>query len=121
MKRLLIVDDNETFLDSAGDVLEAEGFSVAAAAGGEEAIRRAREENFCVIVMDIKMGGLNGVETFIEMKKFRPDIKVIICTAHMVEDLIRQAEAEGVTAVLKKPFKTEVLLETIEEACRDSE
>jgi two-component system, NtrC family, response regulator GlrR len=114
--RILLVDDNELFLDSARDVLESEGYTVVTAESGEEALGRIRAEYLPVVVMDIKMAGLNGVATFIEMKRYRPGIRVIMCTAHLMDDLIRKAEEEGAFAVLKKPFRTGVLLEAIERA-----
>jgi DNA-binding NtrC family response regulator len=119
MTRILFVDDNEMFLDSARDVLEDEGYEVTTAGSGEEAVLRVMNESFSVVIMDIKMGGINGVESFIEMKKHRPGVKVIICTAHLVEHLIRRAEAEGAVAVLKKPVMTDLLLDAIERACRE--
>jgi two-component system, NtrC family, response regulator GlrR len=115
-RRILLVDDNELFLDSARDVLESEGYTVITAESGEEALSRVRSEYFPVVVMDIKMAGLNGVATFIEMKRYRPGIRVIMCTAHLMEDMIGKAEEEGAFAVLKKPFRTGVLLEAIERA-----
>ncbi len=117
-KSVLLVDDNEMFLDSCRDVLEDEGYSVTTATGGEEALLYVRARSFCAVVMDIKMAGMNGVESFIAMKKYRPDIRVIMCTAHLVENLILRAEQEGAFRVLTKPFKTDRLLESIEEACR---
>jgi two-component system, NtrC family, response regulator HydG len=115
-KRILLVDDNAMFLDSARDVLEGEDYVVVAAESGEEALRQIRMRDFPVVLMDIKMAGINGVETFLEMKQVRPDIRVIICTAHLVEDLIQRAEKEGAFAILKKPVRTRLLLETIERA-----
>ena len=117
-RRILLVDDNELFLDSARDVLESEGYTVITAESGEEALARVRAEYFPVVIMDIKMAGLSGVATFIEMKKYRPGIRVIMCTAHLMEDLIHKAEEEGAFAVLKKPFSTGVLLEAMERAFR---
>jgi DNA-binding NtrC family response regulator len=117
-RRILLVDDNELFLDSARDVLESEGYTVITAESGEQALARVRAEYFPVVIMDIKMAGLSGVATFIEMKKYRPGIRVIMCTAHLMEDLIHSAEEEGAFAVLKKPFSTEVLLEAMERAFR---
>ncbi len=114
---ILLVDDNEMFVDSARDVLEAEGYSVTTAGGGEEALAKAMDNDFCVVIMDIKMEGLNGVASFVEMKKLIPGIKVIMCTAHLVEDLIHRAEKEGAFAILKKPVKMTILLEEIEKAC----
>ncbi|MGO9118253.1 MAG: response regulator [Desulfomonilaceae bacterium] len=118
-KRVLLVDDNELFLDSARDVLEGEGYEVVTADSGEAALALVRAEHFPVVVMDIKMAGLNGVATFIEMKKYRPGIRVIMCTAHLMEDMIHRAETEGAFAVLKKPFKTGALLEAMERAFKN--
>jgi len=115
-EQILLVDDNAMFLDSARDVLEGEGHAVVTAESGEEALRRIHVRPFSVVVMDIKMAGLNGVETFIEMKQIRPDVRVIMCTAHLVEELIHLAEKEGAFAILKKPVKAPVLLDTIERA-----
>ena len=70
-KRVLLVDDNELFLDSARDVLEGEGYEVVTADSGEAALALVRAGHFPVVVMDIKMAGLNGVATFIEMKKYQ--------------------------------------------------
>jgi DNA-binding NtrC family response regulator len=104
------------FLDSARDVLEGEDYTVVTAESGEEALRRTSVQDFPVVLMDIKMAGLNGVETFIEMKRYRPDVRVIICTAHLVEGLIQRAEMEGAFAILKKPVRTGLLLQTIKRA-----
>ena len=112
--RILLVDDNEDFLDSTKDVLEDEGFEVITASSGEEAVRKVQSQPFDIVLMDIKMPGLNGVESLIEMKKRSPHIKVIMCTAYIVNGLIRQALEEGAYAVLNKPFEMDVLLRTIE-------
>jgi CheY-like chemotaxis protein len=113
------VDDNEDFLDSTKDVLEEEGFQVMTASSGEEAVRKVDSQAFDVVLMDIKMPGLNGVESLIEMKKRSPDIKVIMCTAYIVNGLIRQALEEGAYAVLNKPFEIDVLLRTIQSSQQD--
>ncbi len=118
-KRVLLVDDNELFLDSARDVLETEGYDVVTADSGEAALAIVRAEYFPVVVMDIKMAGINGVATFVEMKKYRPGIRVIMCTAHLMEEMIHRAETEGAFAVLKKPFRTGALLEAIERALKN--
>jgi two-component system, NtrC family, response regulator HydG len=110
---ILLVDDNEEFLDSTKDVLEDEGYKIFTATKGEDAIRLVRERPFKVILMDIKMPGLSGVETFIEMKKSNPDVRVIMVTAYSVESLMRQALKEGAYAVLKKPLNMSMLLNEI--------
>ncbi|MBI5572240.1 MAG: response regulator [Desulfomonile tiedjei] len=118
--RILLVDDNADFLDSTKDVLEDEGYEVITATSGEEAVRKGTSECFHVIVMDIKMPGINGVEAFIKIKKKKPAVKVIMCTAYIVESLIREALALGAHAVLNKPFEMGLLIRTIDNALLQS-
>jgi len=114
-KRLLLVDDNKDFLDSTKDVLEEAGYSVTTATSGEEALSVTREQVFDVILMDVKMPGMNGVETFLLMKEHNPDVKVILVTAYSVESLTRKAREEGVCDILSKPLHMERLLQLIED------
>ncbi|MBW2163453.1 MAG: response regulator [Deltaproteobacteria bacterium] len=117
--QILLVDDNEEFLDSTRDVLDDEGYDVVTATSGEKGIDLAGARIFDVILMDIKMPGMNGVESFIEMKRRNPKVKVIMVTAYTVEDLMRQALDEGVFAVLSKPVDMDRLFHTIEDAKKD--
>ncbi len=114
--RILLVDDNEAFLDSTKDVLEDQGYKIVTAKSGEEAVRVFGAHTFDVILMDIKMPGMNGVESFIEMKRLRPGIKVIMVTAYGVEEMIRQALAEGALAVLHKPLDMTLFFRSVDEA-----
>ena len=113
--KILLVDDNVEFLDSVKDVLDDKGYDVVTADNGAEALRLVSGDWFDVVLMDIKMPGMNGVECFIEMKKLRPEPKVILMTAYSVEELIRQAFAEGVYAVLSKPLDMSVIFDRIDE------
>ena len=112
---ILLVDDNEDFLDSTKDVLEAEGHCVVTTNNGRTALDLLETQTFDVVLMDIKMPGMNGVESFIEMKKRKPDVRVIMLTAYSIEGLIRQALEEGVYAVLHKPIDMDRLFQLIEE------
>jgi two-component system, NtrC family, response regulator HydG len=114
--RILLVDDNEAFLDSTKDVLEDEGYEIVTASSGVEAIRQVEAQSFDLVLMDIKMPGMSGVDAFVEMKKRSPQVKVIMCTAYIVEALIRKALAEGACAVLNKPFEIALLFRTIDNA-----
>lgn len=114
--KLLLVDDNEEFLDSTRDVMEHEGFHVVTATSGEEAVRIVASAQFDLVLMDIRMAGMNGVEALVEMKRNHPDLKVIMCTAYIVEDLIRKALEQGAFAVLNKPFEMGLLLNTMDSA-----
>lgn len=113
-KRVMLVDDNQDFLDSTKDVLEDKGYEVVTADSGEEAIELLKEQDFDVVIMDIKMPGMNGVESFIEMKKIRPGVAVILITAYSIDSLIQKALDEGAYSVLKKPLNMNALFTTID-------
>ena len=113
--KILLVDDNGAFIDSVKDILEDEGHNVITALNGEDAVSLIRKDSFDIVLMDIKMPGMNGVECFIQMKEMNPDVKVILFTAYALEDLIQQALDEGAWAVLKKPLDLEYLLSAIKE------
>ncbi len=119
-RRVLLVDDNKEFLDSTKDVLELEGFDVVTATSGEESLMLTKTQSFEVVVMDIKMPRMNGVESFIAMKKQNPDVKVIIVTAYSVEELIQQAKDEGAYAVLNKPLNIDMVTKKINELRKKS-
>ena len=112
---VLLVDDNLDFLDSTKDVLEDQGYHVDTATDGKEALKRAYHNPFDVVLMDIKMPGMNGVESFIKMKEHNPEIKVILFTAYSVENLIEEAHKAGVCEVLNKPLDMVKLIDLIEE------
>jgi CheY-like chemotaxis protein len=111
--RILLVDDNADFLDSTKDVLEDAGYQVDVATNGVDALNQELNAPFDVVLMDIKMPGMNGVETFIQMKKNNPHVRVVLFTAYALEDLVEEARNEGVCEVLNKPLDMEKLLGTI--------
>ena len=111
---VLLVDDNLDFLDSTKDVLEDQGYEVETATNGEDALNQANSNPFDVILMDIKMPKMNGVESFIKMKKNNPEVKVILFTAYSLETLIQRARSEGVCEILNKPLDMVRLLNIIE-------
>lgn len=114
--RILLVDDNEEFVDSLGDVLEGEGYEVVSATSGREAVRLAVDETFAAVVMDVRMPGMDGVESFLKMRRHDPGLQVILVTAYELEDLIGRAVDEGVCAVLAKPLDVGAFLGTLARA-----
>ena len=114
--RVFIVDDDPDFAEGVAITLEMEGHEVEFASSGEEAIRKFREQDFDVTLMDVRMPGMNGVESFLELRKIKPDAKVIMMTAYSVEDLLRQAVQQGALAVLHKPVDSNTLLKAVVDA-----
>jgi two-component system response regulator HydG len=111
---ILIVDDDMGICETLSDIMEIKGYDTAIASDGYEAVRKVKEGDFDVILMDIKMPGMNGVETFKELKKVRPEIAVVMMTAYAVEDLIGEALREGAYGVLYKPFDMEQMIGLLE-------
>ena len=112
--RILVVDDNDAYTDSIKDILEDEGYEVETANSGEDACTLTDDKDFDLVLMDIKMPGMNGVECFLNMKAHNPGIKVILFTAYALTELIQQALDNGVQMVLKKPLNMDKLHAAIE-------
>ena len=111
---ILIVDDDAGMCETLSDIMEDKGYSTFIALDGHGAIEKVRERTFDVILMDIRMPGMNGVETFKEIKKIQPETAVVMMTAYAVEDLIREALREGAYGVLYKPFDMERMIGLID-------
>jgi len=113
---VLVVDDLKSSRLTLGGILEDEGHNVVLAENGYQAIEVAKQVPFDLVFMDIKMPGINGVQTFREVKKTNPHAAVIMMTAYSVEDLVREALEEGAYAVVYKPFDMEHVASIIESA-----
>ena len=111
---VLVVDDLKSIRLTLGGILEDEGYNVVLAEDGYQAIEMAKQTTFDLIFMDIKMPGINGVQTFREIKRINPEAVVIMMTAYSVEDLVREAVEEGAYAVVYKPFDIEKIVGIIE-------
>ena len=108
--RIFIVDDDADVADSLAEVLELSGHEVKTAYGSSEAIEVFHKEDFDLVFMDVMMPGMNGVESFIEIKKFKPDARVVMMTGFSVQNLLDQAMQEGAAGVLHKPVAVEDIL-----------
>jgi two-component system response regulator HydG len=114
--KILVVDDNPEFCENLSDILETKGFEVATAYDGLKALESVKQNGFDLVLIDIKMPVMDGVETFKKMKEIVPGMPVIMMSAYAVEDLIREALQEEAFGFLKKPVNFEKLYELIEQA-----
>ncbi len=114
--RILIIDDDRDHADSVGDVLVARGYQVEIAHSGEAGVDRFRQADYDVTLMDVKLPGMNGLETLFEFRRIRPDPKIIMMTGFSVEHLLAQAIEDGALGVLHKPFAVADLLAMLERA-----
>ncbi len=111
--RILLVDDEETFLEALSQRLEIRGLTVCSVASGEEALAQVEEQNFDVIVLDLCMPGIDGIETLKHLKEEDPDAEIIILTGHASVTSGIKAMKLGAEDFLTKPVDIGVLLETI--------
>jgi len=114
--KILVVDDEKEFCKNVRDILEMKGYRVALAHDGFRALELVKQNSFDLVLMDVKMPVMDGVETFKKIKEFAPDTPVIMMTAYAVEDLLREALREGAFGTLKKPLDFDKLFALIEKA-----
>jgi len=113
--RVFIVDDDKDLAESLSIALEGSGCDVEVAHSGEEAVKIFREKDFDIAFMDVKLPGMNGVESFIEIKKMKPGAKVVMMTGYSVEQLLEQALDHGAWGILHKPIDMKQMLETLKD------
>ena len=116
-KKILIVDDNTEFCENVSDLLELEGYETVRTHDGFEALEAAKENDFDLVLMDVKMPGMDGVEIFSKLKEeISSEIPVIMLTSYAVEDRIREALCKGAFGAFQKPVDFEKLFCCIKKA-----
>lgn len=114
--RLLIVDDEQRFLDTLSARLALRDFDVSKASNGEQALTLAREKSFDLALVDLKMPGLSGEEVLLALKREHPLLEVVILTGHGSIDSAVQCTEAGSYKYLSKPCETEELLTVLKDA-----
>ena len=118
--KVLVVDDNEEFCQNVKDILvELKDYAVATAYDGFKALELVKQNHFDLVLMDVKMPVMDGVETFKKIKEIAPKTPVIMVTAYAIEDLIREALQEGAFGFLRKPLDFDRLFELMGKAIPD--
>jgi DNA-binding NtrC family response regulator len=114
--RVLVVDDEERFRRTLAKMLRAEGLTVAEAASGEAALRALAEAAPDVVMLDIRMPGMSGLEALEEIKRRAPLTEVIMLTGHASLDAALEIMRRGGYDYVLKPCPLEELLVKIESA-----
>ena len=116
--KILLVDDEKQFVDTLAERLAMRGFSARVAYDGPQALK-AVEEPTDVIVLDLRMPGMDGFEVLRSVKKSNPQVQVIILTGHGGDAEEQTAYRMGAYNFLKKPMDIDELLNSIRMAYRD--
>ncbi|MGB7623212.1 MAG: sigma-54 dependent transcriptional regulator [Terriglobia bacterium] len=105
---IIVVDDEEVMRESLAAWLREDGYDVDTAASGREAIEKARQKDYAIYFVDLKMpGGIDGIETMMELRKIHPEASIIIITAYATVDTAITAMKEGAQEYIVKPCNPE--------------
>lgn len=113
--RILVVDDEETIGIGISEILKDVGFEAGYVVSGHEAVDAVKKADYHVIFMDMIMPGLNGLETFREIKKVKPGVKVILFTGYFkdAEGAIVQGVKEGmIDEFIRKPYFADEIIKS---------
>lgn len=108
---VLIVDDEVDFVDTIIKRLRDRGVEVQGVESGQAALDLMNTRSFDICILDIKMPGMDGIETLQEMKKIRPSMEVIILTGHGSEELALRSMEMGASDHVMKPVTLDELLQ----------
>jgi DNA-binding NtrC family response regulator len=114
--KILIVDDEERFRTTMCKLLTVRGLEASAIGEGKEALKELREKSYDVIILDVRMPGMSGIQVMTELRKLDPFIEVIIMTGYASVDTAKKIMELGAYDFLLKPYNIDELMEKIEAA-----
>jgi DNA-binding response OmpR family regulator len=118
--KVLIVEDDPDFAESLMIALGVRDCHVDIARTGEEAIRKFRSLCYDIAFMDIKLPGINGVESLTEIRSFCPSAKIVMMTGFSEATLLDTARKAGAIDILRKPFRLKEMFGFIDKLQNDS-
>jgi DNA-binding response OmpR family regulator len=112
-KSILIVDDEKNIRLTLSQALQVLQVETDTATNGEEALAKLKEKEFGLILLDLKMPGMDGMEVLRQVSEIRPDIRIIIITAYGTVESAVEAMKLGAADFIQKPFATEEIRELV--------
>jgi DNA-binding NtrC family response regulator len=120
-KRILIIEDDQEMRSLLKEFLNEEGYETDSVDNGSEAYRRLVKEVFDLIITDIRMPGLTGLDILPGVRKLQPEAPIIVMTAFGSEEVYNKVFERGATAYLEKPIHLDHLRNLIEEMVSSKE
>ncbi|MHC4128880.1 MAG: response regulator [Planctomycetota bacterium] len=114
--RILIVDDEEDLISTMAERLELRGFQVDTATTGAGALELVAESAYSVLILDVKMPGISGLDLMTRIKEQQPNLPVILFTGHSSLADAQKGTQQGAFAYLLKPIKIDEMMNTIKNA-----
>jgi two-component system, NtrC family, response regulator HydG len=110
---LLVVDDDRDQCDSLADVLNDVGYDVDTASSGKEAVEMASRKSYLLMLLDLRMPGMDGLDAFRRMKSIDDHARGLLLTAFATDEAVRCAEDLGMDAMVSTPLNLPALLSRI--------
>ncbi len=117
METILIVDDEKNYPLVLGAILEEEGYETLAANSGHEALEILKNADVDLVLTDMKMPGMDGIELMERIKRHDPDLPVIMMTAHGTVEKAVEAMEKGAFSYILKPFENDRMILYVKKAC----
>lgn len=117
IKKIVILDDEEIIVNLLKDSLEEEGFQIFATTIEEEAITLVREQNPSIVLLDMRMPNMTGIEVLRELRSFNKEAKVFFISAYGVDEFAQEAQRLGVEDFIPKGTSINVLKNKIIKSC----
>jgi DNA-binding NtrC family response regulator len=114
--KLMLVDDEERFLSTTSKLLARKGFRVFTAHSGADALENLKRHNIHVVILDVKMPGMDGIATLKEIKRSFPLVEVVMLTGHGTIESAVEGLKSGATDFLSKPMDIDELIVKAKEA-----
>lgn len=119
-RHILVVDDDADYAESMAEMLESDGYKAIFATSGQKAVVAFQQQKFDMVLLDIKMSGFNGVETYLALKKLDENVRAVMMTGYTQHDQCKNALKAGVIDILDKPIDHDQLIEMINNLASDS-
>lgn len=116
LARILAIDDETSIRDTLSSILETEGYAVEVAKGGKEALEVFKNQVFDVVLCDVKMQGMDGIEVLVALKEIAPDLPVIMISGHGTIETAVESLRKGAYDYIQKPLDLNRLLVSLRNA-----
>ncbi|MET1248645.1 response regulator [Sporolactobacillus sp. STCC-11] len=115
--KIMIVDDQAGIRLLLKEVFKKEGYPILTAGSGDQALKFLKEEDPKLVLLDMKIPKMSGMEILHHMMQMKPNLKVMIMTAYGENTLVKEALRDGAIAHFSKPFDLQELIAAVEKEC----
>jgi two-component system response regulator (stage 0 sporulation protein F) len=114
VNKIMIVDDQAGIRVLLQEVFKKEGYHILTAGSGDQALKFLKEEDPPLVLLDMKIPKMSGLEILHRMMQMKPNLKVMVMTAYGENELVREALRDGASAHFSKPFDLQKLIAAVE-------